>query len=150
MSLIPLVLISCKIDSDDDGIEPPNFDVLGLWDLVAVNVSPAQDLNMDGTASTNIMDELECISGTLLIDGDLVWTYEQTNITVSPITNDEYAITCTGNVTATGTWFSDETEATFDGNAVLTSLQISGEQLVNEIGENLPGIQSFVYERREF
>nr|WP_299068085.1 hypothetical protein [uncultured Allomuricauda sp.] len=143
-----LLLFSCSIDDGEQGIDPPNFDVIGLWDLVEVNVNPAQDINMDGTTSTNLMDEMDCISGTLLIDGDLVWTYEQTDIAVSPITNDQYVITCLESVTATGTWFSDEVEATFDGNSVLTALQIDGELLVNQLGQELPGIQSYVYERR--
>lgn len=143
-----LFLSSCSIDDGEAGIAPPNFDVLGLWDLVEVNVNPAQDINMDGTASINLMDEMECIFGTLLIDGDLVWTYEQTDIAVSPITNDQYVITCLESVNATGNWFSDEKEATFDGNSVLTALQIDGELLVNEVGQDLPGIQSYVYERR--
>lgn len=143
-----LLLFSCSNDDGEQGIDPPNFDVIGLWDLVEVNVNPAQDINMDGTASTNLMDEMDCISGTLLIDGDLVWTYEQTDIAVSLITNDQYVITCLESVTATGTWFSDEVEATFDGNSVLTALQIDGELLVNQLGQDLPGIQSYVYERR--
>ncbi|KQC29106.1 hypothetical protein AAY42_03750 [Flagellimonas eckloniae] len=143
-----LLLFSCSIDDGEQGIDPPNFDVIGLWDLVEVNVNPAQDINMDGTASTNLIDEMDCISGTLLIDGDLVWTYEQTDIAVSPITNNQYVVTCLESVTATGTWFSDEVEATFDGNSVLTALQIDGELLVNQLGQDLPGIQSYVYERR--
>lgn len=147
--LTALVLIgSCNIDDGVNGIEPPNFDVLGLWDLVEVNVNPAQDLNMDGTASTNLMDELDCISGTLLIDGDLVWTFEQSNLNVTPITSDQFSIGCSDTNSATGTWFSDETEVTFDGDDALTALTISGDQLVNEVGEDLPGIQSFAYVRR--
>lgn len=146
-----LIISSCDLDDGVQGIPPPNFDVLGLWDLVEVNVNPPQDINMDGTASTNLMDELDCISGSILIDGDLVWTYEQSDITVTTITGGLFSADCNGTITATGNWFSDEIEVTFSGNdAVLTSLRISGEQLVNEVGEDLPGIQSFVYELRQF
>lgn len=147
LSLLILVF-ACSLDDGVESIPPPNFDVIGLWDLVEVNVSPSQDLNNDGTMSTNLINELDCISGTLLIDGDLVWTYEQTQIITTPITNDRFSIICSDTIFATGTWFSDENEATFDGNEVLTALRIDGERLVNDIGEDLPGIQSFVYERR--
>lgn len=147
LALVTLVF-ACSLDDGVEGIPPPNFDVIGLWDLVEVNVSPSQDVDNDGTSSSNLMNELDCISGTLLIDGDLVWTYEQTEIVATPITNDQYSIICTDTILATGTWFSDENEATFDGNDVLTALRIDGERLINDIGEDLPGIQSFVYERR--
>ncbi|MGB3151818.1 MAG: hypothetical protein WBB27_14265 [Maribacter sp.] len=146
MSLV--LLVSCNINDGGEGIAPPNFDVLGLWDLVEVNVNIGQDLNMDGTASTNLMDELDCISGTLLIDGDLVWTYEQSIVAITAITNDQFNADCAGTTSATGTWFSDEASVTFDGNEALSVLTISGDELVNDIGENLPGIQSFVYVRR--
>ncbi|WP_133248455.1 hypothetical protein [Flagellimonas aquimarina] len=145
-----LLMVSCNTDDGVEGIVPPNFDVLGLWDLVEVNVSVGQDLNMDGTASTNLMDELDCLSGTLLIDGDLVWTYEQSNIAITTITSNQFNADCTGTTSATGTWFSDETQVTFDGDDALTVLRISGDQLVNEVGEDLPGVQSFVYVLRVF
>ncbi|MBS9463531.1 hypothetical protein KIM67_14020 [Flagellimonas sp. 389] len=149
ISTILTFCFSCSIDDGDDGIDPPNFEVLGLWDLVAVNVSEAQDVNMDGTASTNLLDELDCISGTLLIDGDLLWTYEQTAITITSITNNQYAVSCSDTISATGTWFSDENEVTFAGNDVLSTLEIDGQQLINESGEDLPGIMSYVYELRK-
>ena len=143
--------ISCNIDDGVEATPLPNFDVLGLWDLVAVNVNPPQDINMDGTASANLMEEIDCISGSLLIDGDLVWTFEQSNISVTTITGGLFSADCVGTITGTGNWFSDETEVTFTGNdEVLTVLQISGDQLINEVGEDLPGVQSFVYELREF
>lgn len=143
-----LLIVSCNTDDGVEGIPPPNFEVLGLWDLVEVNVNPAQDLNMDGTASTNLMDELDCLSGTLLIDGDLVWTFEQSNLDITSITSGQFNVGCADTNSATGTWFSDENEVTFDGDDALTALKISGDQLVNEVGEDLPGIQSFAYVRR--
>ncbi len=147
-ALLLFAVTSCGLDDGVEGIEPPNFDVIGLWDLVEVNVSQAQDLNMDETSSTNLLNELDCISGTLLIDGDLVWTYEQSDIAITAITGDQFNADCSGTTSATGTWFADETEVTFTGDPVLGELSIVGNRLVNEIGENLPGVLSFVYERR--
>ncbi|MGB5818796.1 MAG: hypothetical protein WBG90_04870 [Saonia sp.] len=141
--------VSCDVSSDDNSAPIPNFDVLGLYDLVEVNVSSAQDLNEDGTASSNILDELDCASGTLLIDGDLVWTFNQINLNATPITGDQFAIDCSTDTTSvTGTWFSDATTVTFDGDPALSTLRIDGDRLINDIGEELPGFQSFVYERR--
>ncbi|MEM9361482.1 MAG: hypothetical protein AAGA43_02555 [Bacteroidota bacterium] len=148
--LLSIFSISCDSDDGANSIPTTNFDVIGLWDLVEVNVNLPQDINMDGTLSTNLMDELDCISGSLLINSDLIWTFEQSDIVVSRITGDSFSANCVGNVTGTGNWFSDETEITFSGNTnVLTVLRISGNQLINDIGEDLPGIQSFVYELRQ-
>ncbi|AWX46103.1 hypothetical protein HME9304_03135 [Flagellimonas maritima] len=142
-------LLSCNINDDNNGVEPPNFNVIGLWDLVEVNVSAEQDIDSNGAASKNLVDEMDCIFGTLLIDGDLVWTYNQTPITITSITNDQFAFSCSDTVSASGTWFSDEIEATFSGDDVLSTLKINGGMLVNEVGNELPGIQSFVYELRK-
>ena len=149
LALLVFVL-ACDVSSDEPALPPPNFDPIGLFDLVEVNISPAQDLNEDGTASTNLLDELDCLTGTLLIDGDLVWTFEQVNLAVTPITGDDFEIDCTDSTTATGTWFANETTVTFSGDPVLTTLQIEndGARLVAQVGQDLPGFQSFVYERR--
>ncbi|MEM9076335.1 MAG: hypothetical protein AAGC43_04810 [Bacteroidota bacterium] len=140
--------ISCSIDDGVDEGPSVNFAVIGLWDLAEVNVNPPQDLDMDGNASTNLMDELDCISGSLLIDGNFIWTFEQTELTITTITGDQFSVVCNGTVSGTGNWLSSQTEVTFTGNDVLTSLTISGEQLIDDIGMDLPEIESFVYERR--
>ncbi|MEO0527552.1 MAG: hypothetical protein AAFZ89_10010 [Bacteroidota bacterium] len=146
------LFISCDVSSDDDATELPNFDVLGLYDLVEVNVNPALDLNEDGTASTNMVDELDCLSGTLLIDGDLVWTLSQVDLVVNTIPIGEllFVIDCADTTAVSGTWFSDETEVTFSGDPALSTLEIldNGDRLINTVGEDLPGFMSFVYERR--
>ena len=139
---------SCNVDDGVEDADPLNFDVIGLWDLVEVNINPGQDLNNDGTASSNLMNELDCISGTLLIDGDFVWTLEQTDLAITPITGDQFNIDCSETVIGTGTWFADQSAVGFGGNAALSLLTISGDRLFNQSGEDLPGIQSYVYQRR--
>ncbi|MEM9868567.1 MAG: hypothetical protein AAF765_12810 [Bacteroidota bacterium] len=146
--LFMLLFQSCSLDDGVETIDPPNFEVIGLWDLVEVNVNPPQDLDMDGTASTNLMDEMECITGSLLIDGNLIWTFEQSVINVTAITGDLFSATCNGTVSGTGNWFSDENEVTFSGDDILSVLRISEGRLIDEVGEDLPGIQSFVYALR--
>ncbi|GMN08888.1 hypothetical protein MTsPCn9_06560 [Croceitalea sp. MTPC9] len=151
--ILPLItllttLISCNI-TNDDGVPPPNFDVIGLWDLTEINVNPAQDINEDGMASTNLLDELDCISGELLIDGDLLWSLEQTSLQVTTITNGQFNVACSGNVVANGEWFSDENEITFEDNPEFSALQIENGTLVLNLGEDLPGFQSFMYTLRQ-
>jgi len=143
---------SCDIDSSSDGITPPNFEVLGLYDLVEINVSTALDLNEDGTASTNILNELDCASGVLLIDADLVWTLNQVDLRVNEIPIDDvlFSVSCEDNSSASGTWFSNDTTITFFGDDALASLQITanGDRLISNPNEQLPGFLSLVYERR--
>lgn len=142
-----MLMFSC---SNDDGgaTDTANLEVIGIWDLAQVNVSSAQDIDMDGTSSTNLMNELDCISGTLLIDGDMVWTFEQTGINITAITNGQFVAQCSGSVAATGAWSSSDTEVILQGSSLLGTLTISGDQLIKDIGDDLPGIQSYVYVRR--
>lgn len=147
-----LSIISC---SSDDGETAPtntseNLEVVGVWDLVAVNISSGQDLNLDGTASTNLVEELSCITGSLLINENMVWTFEQSNIAVSTITSGVFFAQCSGTQNDTGNWSASQTQLTLVGDrGEITTLTISGNQLINNVGEDLPGILSFVYELRQ-
>ncbi|RDY61578.1 hypothetical protein [Flagellimonas nanhaiensis] len=139
--------VSC---SDDDGgnAQNVNLDVAGIWDLTEVNVSSAQDVDMDGTSSANLVDEVDCISGTLLIDGDLSYSYEQTTITVTELTNGQFIAQCSGSTSVSGTWTANNAQVVFSGSSVLGTFSILNGTLVNDVGEDLPGIQSFVYTKR--
>ncbi len=148
--LVVLVLIvSC---SDDDGggtvLPDNNLNVIGIWDLTQVNISAAQDVDLDGNSSSNLVDEVSCISGTLLIDADFTWTFEQTEVAITGITGGLFFAQCGGTSTASGTWTSSTSQVTFSGSSTLDNLSIVGETLVNNINEDLPGIRSFVYEKR--
>jgi hypothetical protein len=141
------LVLSCSND-DEGSTNTTNLQVIGLWDLTEVNVNSSQDIDMDGSLSSNLMDELECISGTLLIDGDMVWTFEQTNVSITTITNGHFFAQCSGTVAGTGAWTSSETEVVLQGSDLLGTLSISGDRLIKNVGEDLPGIRSYVYVRR--
>ncbi len=142
------LMVSCGSD-DSGGDVAAEIQVIGIWDLAEVNVSSAQDIDMDGTSSTNLLDELDCISGTILIDGDNTWTFEQTGIFVTTITGGQYFARCTENTTiGTGAWVVSGNQVTFQGSSTLGTLSFSNDRLTNSVGDDLPGILSFVYERR--
>lgn len=153
------LMVSCSGDDDSGDDVTAEVQVIGIWDLAEVNVSSAQDIDMDGTSSSNLMDELDCISGTILIDGDNVWIFEQTAISVTGITGGQYTVQCTENTTmATGAWVVNGNQITFQGSSTLGTLSIDGGQLTNSfsghrliknVGDDLPGIQSYVYVKRE-
>lgn len=142
-----VVLCSC---SDDEGSgSTVNMDVVGQWDLIEVNISSAQDIDMDGTSSTNLLDELDCISGTLTINADESWSFQESDISITSITNNQFFADCSGTINGIGTWTANATQVTFIGSSALSSLQIGANNtLINNVGDNLPGIQSFVYQLR--
>lgn len=139
------LLISC---SDDDGGTTTDVNLAGTWDLTEVNVSSAVDADGDGSSSTNLLDEADCISGTLTIREDMTWTFQQSQFTVTSITNDQYAIQCSGTVQGTGAWANNSTQIQFQGSTLLGTLDINGDELVKNDGEDLPGILSYVYVKR--
>ncbi|WP_190808699.1 hypothetical protein [Flagellimonas sp. S3867] len=152
LKILPLLvllisLVSCSSD-DDGGSTLINSDVIGIWDLVEVNISSAQDIDNDGTPSSNLLDEVDCISGTLLIDGDLAWTLEQSIVTITTITGGLFFADCSGNSSSSGTWTASETLVSFSGDNAPVPFNIINGQLVHQVGDALPGVQSYVYALR--
>lgn len=154
-SLLPLfltffVLISCSEDGDDGESGFSSAELVGTWDLVEVNLSAAIDIDADGTSSANLLDELDCVSGTLVLNADTTYQYEQSNFTITAITNNQYFADCNGANLATGAWASDGSEIVFQGSSVLRgNFQLMGNRIIWNKDEELPGVESFIYEKRE-
>lgn len=51
--------VSCSSDNDTESIE-------GVWKLTAWNVAGGFDINKDGVASINILDEIDCVNNETL------------------------------------------------------------------------------------
>ncbi len=142
-----LVFIACS--DDDGGSTTTEVDIYGTYDLQEVNVSTAVDVDGDGSSSTNLMDEVDCISGTLIIRENMTWQFEQTNFTVTSITNNQVYVDCSGSSLGTGAWASDGVQIAFQGSSLLGTLQISTNRIIKVEGEDLPGVQSYVYVKRQ-
>ncbi|MDO7170649.1 hypothetical protein [Mariniflexile sp. AS56] len=54
LCVVPLLLLSCFNDSDDD------FSVEGSWKLTEWQVADGFDMNNDGVISVNLLDEIDC------------------------------------------------------------------------------------------
>jgi len=143
------LLISCG--SDDDAPSGPTQEelnqVIGTWQLSQVNVSAAQDINNDGNSSANLIEELDCLSGTLSFTSDFKWNLQVVNPTITSITNDQFAFSCDNEVELSGTW-------ALQGNTVLirqgvetNQLNLSANMLTESIGGNLPMLASKVYQK---
>nr|WP_297788857.1 hypothetical protein [uncultured Allomuricauda sp.] len=142
-----LMMISC---SEDDGNEGgfSSAELVGTWDLVAVNVSSTVDVNGDGSSSKNLLDEEDCISGSIVLRDDTTYQFELSNFSLTPITNNQYVIQCTGVSQATGAWASDGVQIVFQGSGLLGTLQLSNNTMIKVVGNELPGVATYVYERR--
>nr|WP_299382177.1 VCBS domain-containing protein [Allomuricauda sp.] len=147
-SLLVLALMGCSSDDGNNG-SGTNTAVVGQWDLIEVNISSAQDIDQDGNSSTNLMDELDCITGTLTLNADGSWSFSQSNVVISSLTNNEFFAECSGTTSGVGTWDANNVQVVFVGSSVLSSMQIGANNtLLNNIDEDLPGIDSFVYQQR--
>jgi len=141
-----LVIISC---SDDDGDTESPSEFVGTWDLTEVNVSSSLDLDGDGTSSTNILDETDCITGTFIFNEDSTYQYQQSSFRITLITNGSHYVSCYGDNLATGVWTSNGSEVAFQANSLLTgTLQLDGNRIIKRENQELPGVITYVYERR--
>lgn len=137
--------------SSDDNAPPPDDDsaAVGIWILTALNINPPQDLDMDGNASGNLLDELPCATGTITIDQDGSWSSTIQNLSITSITGGLFEINCSGSSTqSSGAWLLQGNQLTLfrDFSSVLFTLD--GDTLTNNSNEDLPGFQSEVYERQ--
>ncbi len=148
--LLPLgvLIISCGSDDDPGDTNEP-APVIGVWDLVELNISPAQDINEDGTANGNILDELNCVSGTLTINDVGTWSLNLNGVTVTTITGNLFDIRCSEAPSFnSGTWAFQNNQLTLFQGAEPIVLTLDGDRLTNLVGQTLPEFFSEVYQKR--
>ncbi|MGB5189462.1 hypothetical protein [Robiginitalea sp.] len=151
--LFSLAIVSC---SDDDGgsTTNPNRDlVVGTWNLSELTISPAQDINQDGTPTTNVLSEIDCtISGRLTINDNNTWAFTGNDLVITTITGGLFIFQCSDNTrNEGGNWDIDGNLLRLaDGTGAITLFTFSSSQgtLTNIIGENLPGLQAEVYSKQ--
>lgn len=147
--LLAVSLLAC---SDDDGgpAPNPNLDlVVGTWELTELRISPAQDIDDDGTTTNNVLDELACVEGTLQLRSDYTWSFSGTDVVITTITGGLFKFFCAEQPRSSGgNWdlqgntlrLADST-----GNITLFAIDATAVTLTNSIGEVLPGLQAEVY-----
>ena len=74
LSLFLIVATSCSSDNNDN---PTQVD--GTWKLTAWNVGESYDLNNDGTASSNLLDEMDCYNNETIVFANNTATYMSTS-----------------------------------------------------------------------
>ncbi|MDH7445405.1 lipocalin family protein [Aquimarina sp. 2201CG14-23] len=143
---IALFFTSCSSD-DDNGGDPTTISIVGTWQLTSASGVLPVDLNMDGMASTNLLEELPCFEDTITVSDDNTYSQDVTEITVNVDTSGPLPVVtaeCTGNtLTETGTWSLDGDELTFTPTGmnvntvtiVLTETTLSFTDTVADLGQ---------------
>jgi hypothetical protein len=147
--LLCLLLCSCSSDKggSDEQISDAQLNaIVGTWTLVGYNVSPAQDANNDGTASENMLEELECLSGSIVFTKEFKWTRTTVQLGSAPITGGSMGFFCTTPATKSGSW------SYLEGDIYLSEgsdgiYNLNGNTLTLEVGDVLPGVDSYVYQK---
>ena len=145
------MLFGCS--KDNTGTEPnPIINlVTGTWQLQELRINPAQDIDEDGESTTNVMDELSCVSGSIQLSSDYTWSFSGTDVVVTTITGDLFKFFCASTPrTAQGVWdlngnmvrLADDV-----GNVTAFTLDSEVLTLTNTIGNILPGLQAEVYSK---
>ena len=120
-----LVLGGC---SDDDGKVVSNDEMMmasGIYNLVELNINPAQDINNDGSTTSNVLTELPCATGTLNLRDDGNWIWTTLEMSVTSITGGTFHLSCTSDITSrSGSWnISNNQVNLYDGATNLFSLK---------------------------
>ncbi|GMN07401.1 hypothetical protein MTsPCn5_27900 [Croceitalea sp. MTPC5] len=146
--LFVLFMVSCSDDDGDGGGESTGVEFAGSWQITAITVSSAIDINNDGVTSTNLLDEADCLMGTLQLNSDFTFTASTVTIELlTAITGNLYALTCSDLQNTNGNW-GVQAGQLFLVSGTSRPFTISGtNQLTELLGNDLPGIQSVVYTR---
>lgn len=150
IALLALVVLTGACSKDDAPTPNPNADlVLGSWNLTELRISPAQDIDEDGIATTNVLDEMDCISAQITIRSDNTWSFSGNDLVVTTITGGLFKFFCSeDNRTSGGNWdINGNTLRLADGTGNVTqfTFDATANTLTNLIGEVLPGLQAEVY-----
>ena len=142
------LLISCSSDDNGDS-EPDNSAAVGTWTLIELNINPPQDIDMDGNSTSNILDELPCATGSIIINADGTWSSTIENLAINPVTGDLFFIDCAGNSTqSSGSWLLQGSQLSLFRSFSTLLFTLQGDTITLNSGEDLPGFLSEVYERQ--
>ncbi|MBC2839803.1 hypothetical protein [Robiginitalea sp. SC105] len=151
LAFLVVVTLACSDDDGGSGPDPNLERVIGTWQLSELRISPEQDINEDGTTTTNILDELPCVSGVITLRSDNTWSFSGNDVIITTITGGLFKFFCSDQLRMSGgNWdlqgnivrLADEvgtvTQFTFDSEALT---------LTNTIGQVLPELQAEVYSK---
>lgn len=139
-----LIFTSCS--NDDDGNVSDMVSLVGTWELTSATGGLPVDLDMDGNASTNLLEELSCFEDVITVNEDDTYNQDVTEITVNvePGIPPVVTASCTGNtLMETGSWSLDGDQLTFTPTGMdpttvtitLTQTTLSFTDTLDDLGE---------------
>ena len=139
-------------DCMGDDTEPDDVEVVGTWRLTAWNTTEATDINNDGTASINALDEIDCYEDeTIVFNADntgtiMSTTYAELELTIEAGTTDSYIFTqdCIDEIENTAfTWTqTGNTVIITDPSGMELSLALSGDEMSYTVPEGFQVINT--------
>ena len=146
--LILMNLISCSSD-DGGGGGQEGIEFAGTWVLTQITLSAPVDTNNDGTTSTNLLEEADCLRDTLVLDESFQWSSTEVvaNL-ITQITGNLFNVSCSDERNQNGNWGVSGSNLFLIGSVNRTFL-INGDQLIENMGQDLPGIRTMVYTRQQ-
>lgn len=150
--LTMLMLLACSDDDGGEGTNPNEGLAAGTWNLTELRISPAQDIDEDGASTTNILEELPCITGQIILRDDNTWSFSGNDVVITTITGGLFKFFCGEDIqTDGGNWdVQGNTIRLVNTSGTLTQFSLDPDALTltNIIGEDLPGLQAEVYTRQ--
>ena len=142
--LLNFTIISCS-NNDGNTAASEISKASGAYELIELNVNPSQDINGDGTVSSNLLDELSCISGTLSLRSNGTYGFNLIGIEVTTIANGQFFIDCAAERNSDSSWNIQNGLVTLFADVTTTPYMLVDDSLTRTVSEDLPGIQSVVY-----
>lgn len=143
-----IVLGACSNDDDKAETNDELEMTAGTYLLVELNISPAQDINDDGSTTSNVLTELPCATGTLNLRNDGNWIWTTLEMSVTSITGGAFHISCTPDITSrSGSWKISNNQVTLYDGATNFIFTKDADRLTIILGDDLPGFESMVFER---
>lgn len=141
-----LIFTSCSNDEEDEVQVSDMVSLVGTWELTSATGSLPVDLDMDGSASTNLLEELPCFEDVITANEDETYNRNatETDVNVEPGIPPVVTASCTGNMLMeTGSWSLDGDQLTFTPSGMepktvtitLTQTTISFTDTLEDLGE---------------
>jgi len=149
IALVAISLIACSEDSTTDETDS-EVTLIGTWNVVEFTMQQALDVNGDGTASENLLDEASCFINEVTFTEEGSYASRTSNLEFVQLGGGAFTVECNGTDTEVGTFVLDGTTLTTDEGTTdeaEATIELSGNNLtVSESDENFGNVV-IIYEK---